>query len=424
MHGRVFFWIAQLRERLWVKPLGYCVAAIGAVFAAWLADRIDHGLTVPLITSETIEKLLTIISSTMLAVATFAVGSLVSAYASASGSATPRAFALVVADGASQNSLSSFIGAFIFSIVAIIAVRTDVYQPTGQFVLFVLTLVIFAWVIGTFVRWVDNIARLGRVGNTIEKAEAAAMSMIEARCERPFLQGRPADPDAPLDGREVHAPEIGYICYIDMQQLQEVAERADAEIEILALPGSFMAPDRALAIASGPSGRIDDDTARAIAGAVVIGDNRTFEEDPRFGVVVLSEIAARALSPGVNDPGTAITIIDSMVRLLTRWAGRPRAAELSEPEFDRVRVPALRTEDLFDDAFTAIARDGAGTVEVGIRLQSAFRSLASLGNEEMRMEARRHAQQALRRFEAGLTLESDLERVAVHAEALGAQRSG
>lgn len=424
MHGRLSFWIAQLRERLWVKPLGYCLAAIGAVFAAWLADRIDHGLIVPLITSETIEKLLTIISSTMLAVATFAVGSLVSAYASASGSATPRAFALVVADGPSQTSLSSFIGAFIFSIVAIIAVRTDLYQPTGLFVLFVLTLIIFAWVIGTFVRWVDNIARLGRVGNTIEKAEAAACSMIEARCAQPFLAGRPADPDAPLNGREIHTPDIGYICYIDMQRLQEIAEQADAEIEILALPGSFMAPDRALAIAAGSGGMVDDETAAAIAGAVVTGDKRTFEEDPRFGVVVLSEIAARALSPGVNDPGTAITIIDSMVRLLTRWAGCSRAAELSEPKFDRVRIPELRTEDLFDDAFTAIARDGSGVVEIGIRLQSAFRSLASLGNAQMRTEARRHAQLALRRFETGLMLESDLARVAVHAEALGARRSG
>lgn len=423
MHGRLSFWIAQLRERLWVKPLGYCLAAIGAVFSAWLADRIDHGLIVPLITSETIEKLLTIISSTMLAVATFAVGSLVSAYASASGSATPRAFALVVADGPSQTSLSSFIGAFIFSIVAIIAVRTDLYQPTGLFVLFVLTLIIFAWVIGTFVRWVDNIARLGRVGNTIEKAEAAACSMIEARCAQPFLGGRPADPDAPLSGRVIHAPDIGYICYIDMKRLQEVAEQADAEIEILALPGSFMAPDRTLAIAARSGGTVDDETAAAIAGAVVIGNKRTFEEDPRFGVVVLSEIAARALSPGVNDPGTAITIIDSIVRLLTRWAGCPSAAELSKPKFDRVRIPELRTEDLFDDAFTAIARDGSGVVEIGIRLQSAFRSLASLGNAQMRTEARRHAQLSLRRFETGLTLESDLVRVAVHAEALGARRS-
>ena len=132
--SRVRFLIASLKERLWVQPLGYAVLAVGAIFAARLADGWGFGESVPNIAAETNEKLLTVIAASMLGVATFAVASMVAAYAAAGGSATPRAFSLVIADGVSQTALSSFIGAFIFSIVGIVATKTDFYVPTGRFV--------------------------------------------------------------------------------------------------------------------------------------------------------------------------------------------------------------------------------------------------------------------------------------------------
>lgn len=171
--NRVLFLLKTIKERLWVKPLIYAVIAITAIFLARFSDSLELNDLVPQIAPETNEKLLTVISASMLGVATFAVASMVSAYASASSSATPRAFALVITDTVSQTALSSFIGAFIFSIVGIVAIKTGYYGQNGRFAIFILTLTTFAWVIVTFVRWVDNIARLGRLGNTIEKVEQA-----------------------------------------------------------------------------------------------------------------------------------------------------------------------------------------------------------------------------------------------------------
>ena len=418
MTGRLLFHILQLRERLWVRPILYCVCAILIVFLARVADLLQHDIRVPLVTADTIEKLLTIISSTMLAVATFAVGSMVAAYGSVSTSATPRAFALVVADDVSQASLSSFIGAFIFSIVAIIAVKTGLYQPTGQFVLFCITLLIFAWVVATFVRWVDNIARLGRVGNTIERVEAAATEMFASRSAAPFMGGCRADPDAPLEGKAIIGSEIGYLRYVDVALLQEIAEANDLRIELNVLAGSFMGPGRVLCRTDDRSGKISDTLSREIARAFVLGKNRTFREDPRFALVVLSEIAARALSPAVNDPGTAISIIGSLVRLFSQWS-QGLQDENRSVEFDRVLVPELRLPDMFNDAFTAIARDGADKVEVGIRLQTAFRALAEHGNAAVQIEAQRHARIAFERSRNALTIADDLDRVAHHAAKLG-----
>lgn len=410
MRTRFVHHVLQLRKRLWAKPLLYCAIAVGASFVAQAADYWSIGNLLPEIDPDTIQTLLTIISSSMLAVATFAVGSMLASYASASGSATPRAFALVLADDVSQTALSSFIGAFIFSIVSIVALKTGFYGRGGHFVLFMLTLAIFAWVVLTFVRWVDNIARLGRLGTTIDKAETASLRSLRERRLMPFLGGIEKTDDTALDGAKIFCDEIGYVQFVDMPALQAVAKKHDIRVMIDAMPGSFLAPGRAL-VTIDARGNVDEKIAKGVANAFVIGENRTFDEDPRFGLIVLSEIAARALSPAVNDPGTAIVIIGRFVRLFAAWAEPVSDDEKTEEKYDRVIVPTLALAEMFDDAFTAIARDGAGAVEVGIRLQKAFLSLSTLDFPGFPEQARRHSIVALERAKDGLSLPDDFSRV-------------
>nr|WP_262490158.1 DUF2254 domain-containing protein [Christiangramia echinicola] len=134
---------------------------------AQLADDAFLKDWVPTISKESLSDLLNIISASMLVIAIFAVASMVSAFSAASSTATPLSFKLVVTDDVSQNALSTFIGAFIFSIVATVALKNGFYGKAGIFILFVLTILLFAVVIITFLRWVDRISRLGRLSNTI-----------------------------------------------------------------------------------------------------------------------------------------------------------------------------------------------------------------------------------------------------------------
>lgn len=410
MKTRFLHYLLQLRKRLWFKPLLYCFLAVGASFVAQAADNWSIGSILPKITTDTIESLLTIISSSMLAVATFAVGSMIASYASASSSGTPRAFSLILADDVSQTALSSFIGAFIFSIVSIVALKTGFYGRGGLFVLFVLTLAIFAWVILTFVRWVDNIARLGRLGTTIDKVEAAALSSLKDRRSMPFLGGIEKTQDNALDGTKIYCDDIGYVQFVDMQALQSLAKENEWQVMVDALPGSFLSPSRSLVTLDSRED-VDERVRKKITNAFIIGSNRTFDADPRFGLIVLSEIAARALSPAVNDPGTAIVIIGRFVRLFAAWAEPLSDDEKCEIEYDRVIVPTLYLREMFDDAFTAIARDGAGTVEVGIRLQKAFLSLSTLDCPGFQENAQRHSNLALDRAKSCLTLQNDISRL-------------
>ena len=105
----------------------------------------------------------------------------------------------------------------------------------------------------------------------------------------------------------------------------------------------------------------------------------------------------------------AIAIIGRFVRLFALWAEPIEEDDKKSIEYDRVQVPEISMWDMFDDAFTAIARDGANTVEVAVQLQKAFESLASIGVKSLREVAIHHARLARARAENALEASEDLE---------------
>lgn len=385
-----------------------------------MADRFGLESVTPVVSAETNIELLKIMASSMLVIATFAVGSMIMAYGSASTTATPRSFPLVLADDTSQTALSSFIGAFIFSIVALVAVYNSYYGQVAQFALFLLILSVFAWVVFMFVKWVDDIARLGRLGNTIGKVEAAAKKSLLRRRKLPVLGGVRADSDFP-DGTFVSANSIGYVQQVDVEGLQETAENLNCEIMVLALPGSFASPAQPLAEVRGMAADEELDLEK-VSAKFRIGGDRVFDDDPRFGLIVLSEIAGRALSPAINDPGTAIDILGTFVRLFAAWV-EPLEQEGEEPKHDKVYVRPLMIADMVDDAFSLIMRTGSGNVAVAIRLQKCFAALAALDNEGLRSAVERLSRLSLALNEEHLQLDADIDAVRRAAETIaGASR--
>lgn len=410
---RLRFFTKQLRENLWVRPLAFSILSIVGVYVARAAGHTSLEQVIPNPTVESLEALLSVMGTSMLVIATFALASMVYAYASASSVATPRSFTLIVADDVSQNALSTFIGAFIFSIISLFALKNDFFLEAGRVGLFALTAFVFGMVILTFVRWADQIARLGRLGTIIEKVEEVTAAAMRRRKVAPTLRGVRAQRRLP-QGQAVHAPTVGYVQRIDTSTLQAWAEEARAWVAVAALPGTFAAPGHPLAYVGRDDGETAEIDYEQIANAFVIGRDRTFDEDPQFGIVTLSEIADKALSPGINDPGTAIVVIGSLVRLFVLWA--EPSEESPAPEFDRVEVPELSVHDMFDDAFTAISRDGAGAVEVVVRLLKALKSLSYVDDPAMREAAVTYARLAIARADRELDLPKDLALVRACAQ--------
>ena len=423
MYTRLKQFLSSLRERLWVKPLAVSLLSIGAALLASALDATSMGWHVPEVTRESLEDLLKILAASMMGVATFAVASMVAAYSATGSTATPRAFPLVVADDMSQNALSTFIGAFIFSVVALIALMNGYYGQAGRFSLFALTLAVLAFVVFTFTRWVDRIARLGRLGSVVAKVEEATAQALQRYRSDPVRGGVAPDPGW-TEGVPVFANSVGYVQDIDTEALQRLARQARLRVAVWGIPGTVVLPGRAVAMASSDDGS-DIDTAK-VAAAFTIGPVRKFDHDPRFGLVALAEIAGRALSPAVNDPGTATGIITTLTRLLTTPVTDADGSEgekhkAGKAPFDRVSVMPVSARDMFDDAFTAIARDGAAIVEVGVLLQQALAALATDSDPAIREAARAHAALALARAELALTLPQDLAALR-QAAAAGAVR--
>ena len=398
--------IVQFSRKLWVRALLFAIlAVITALAAIFLKHLIPDDLSTK-IGADAVDNILNILASSMLAVTTFSLSVMVAAYTAATSSVSPRATRLLMEDATTQNVLGTFVGSFLFSLVGITALSTGVYGNEGRVILFVVTLAVIALIVATVLLWIEHLSHLGRVGETSDRVEKATLKAVQQRIQYPWLGGAPLT-DAqqiPAGAHPLYSEEIGYIQHIDVAAISQWAEKAEARVYITSLPGAFVHPKRVLARVAGTH-ELDQEKLQS---AFSIANERSFDQDPRFGLSVLSEIASRALSPAVNDPGTAIEIIGRGLRILCHWKEPNTGDSECIIEYPQVLVPPLKLEEFFDDFFTPIARDGVNMLEVQIRLQKALDALGQLG-EPFRQIARRHAQQTLQRTKAVMEFDGDKE---------------
>ncbi|MEL0166706.1 MAG: DUF2254 domain-containing protein [Pseudomonadaceae bacterium] len=408
--------LAQLTRTLWVRASLY---ALLAVVAALLAIVVQQLLSEPLpvtVGADAVDRILDILASSMLAVTTFSLSVMVAAYSAATANATPRATRLLMQDTTTQNVLGTFIGAFLFSLVGLIALSTDAYDENGRVLLFAVTLLVIVLIVVTILRWIEHLSRFGRVGDTSARVEDATRNALADRIANACLGARLLDPEQiPATATALYPRDALYVQHLDVGALAACAEQEDLQVYVVVQPGCFVHPAAPVLWFAG-----DADTAvqERLLGAFTLGGMRSFDQDPRFGLSVLSEIASRALSPAVNDPGTAIDILGRGVRLLSAWV------DYCEPQPDEVRYPrvwlvTLALDDLFDDLFGPIARDGAARIDVQLRLLKSLHALAAR-DARFVAPARRLAKEALALAEQAMVLDSDRQRLQVAAARLDA----
>lgn len=412
------WWLAlrSRRNRIWLGAAGSALLAVALALLAKVANRFVADGAVPAVPRETLDDLLTVIASSMLAVATFSLGVMVSAFASTASTATPRATELVMGDPGTRRAIASFVAAFIYAIVAKIALGMGYYGAAGRFVLFLATLGVLAYLVVILVLWVKTLSTLGRISDTLERIRGVAREALLAEARDPYLGGVPAAAQAP-SGTAVHPERVGVVTHVDMAAIQSAVAAAGCRAHLQVRPGDTVEPSQPMLVVHG-DGHAGVDSA-PLRDAVVIDWARTFDQDPRFGMIVLSEVAQRALSPAVNDPGTAIVVMNTMTALLVQRAQVQAEAEAAakgasaqaELRHDRVAVPAMDAAALVHDAYAPIARDGAGMCEVLERLIKAMATLASNGRGAVAAAARRQAAQALAHGVQALRLPEERDRL-------------
>lgn len=262
----------------------------------------------------------------------------------ASGQFSPRLLRTFTGDGVVHTTLALLLGTFVFSLTVLRTVRTgdderDVFIPQLSTTLaYVLAL---ASVIG-LVAFLAHLVRELRIETMLSIVHREASSELERSL--PDRAGTTGAVPTPAGAPEilVESADSGFLLTVDEQALVALATEASVVIRIDALPGSSLVRGVPLATvwARDSGHEIDDDTSasvrRRVAAAVSSGPERTIVQDPGFGLRQLVDVVAKALSPGVNDPTTAVHALGHASALLCDLAGRDLGPRLVRDDKDRV----------------------------------------------------------------------------------------
>ena len=273
------FYLRRIWQSIWFLPAVYALTAVLAVGVAPVIGGFLPASWVALIKVDALAATLNILASSMLAVAIFSMATMFSAFQAAASSATPRARPLLTQDRTAQTAISTFVGAFLFSLLGLIGVNSGLYGESAVVVLLALTLLLVVHVVLMLIRWIDRLSGFGGVEEAIEVIEAATVKAIERAQDCPNLNASRLD-DIPEDARMLCPARAGHVQTLDVAALQSIAEKADARIYIPSRPGSYVGPGEAAAYVTG-----EPEIDNAVLEQIITNPRRTLDHgvDPAAG---------------------------------------------------------------------------------------------------------------------------------------------
>lgn len=287
------------------------------------------------------------------------------------------------------HSLGIFFATFAYSLAAL--AWTD-RGGSGKVPLFSTILVIVLLIISmvAFVRLIQGINEL-QIQNVLRDVGRQGRTVIRTLFER-IPEAAAISPEAAADDRDLGAPvqrltysgEPRVITRFDVVGLVRLAEAAGAVIVLECAVGDTLVEDTLVLGVHGASAPLPE---RALMKSIRLGTVRTFEQDPKYAIRLLVDIAIRALSPAVNDPTTAVQALDQIEDLLRRLGRRKLdAGRVCDAAGSlRLIMPMPTWDDYLALAFDEIRQFGATSVQVARRLRAALTGLAeSVATEERR----------------------------------------
>ena len=316
-----WFW-SRLDANYWFYPalfvlLGLFLALIGT----WLDQRgygqdLAKDLPPLAATPDSAQTMLSVIASGMIGVAATVFSITIAAVAYASGNYGPRLLTNFLEDKGNQLSLATLIGTFVYSLTVLSSVRgsheqsvTDVAEQAGTGFVPQISLLgaylLTALCVAVIVFLLNHIPSSIRINGVLRDIGHRLLQDIRGNydeCDDP-PEAEPAPP-----GQQLRACGTGYVQMIDFEDLAQFAKEQDIRIALNVRTGDFIHPGIVMAFAIGePEG--DEDLARRIEESISLGADRTPTQDPQFLLDELVEIGLRALSPGINDPFTAVAAL-------------------------------------------------------------------------------------------------------------------
>jgi len=365
------------KQGLWFRPLLWILAVTLLALAAYpLGALLLDLLPLPEVRRETAQALLELLASAMLTVTTVAFSMVMVVITFASGQVSPRSIPGILRDAAIQDALGVFLAGLVFGLLGMLSIEVIGIWHHGPLVTVLLGGVICTLTVVYLVRLIHHVSRRVQVTHIL----AQQRDLGHASIDRFFGTAPPGKP-VPLDtecaeglGRrpdagelrlQLDAPVSGYLQVLNLQDVFHFARAHDLFVRVRHTEGDYVGrgwPIFDVLAIRAP----DDETLSALRSTAQIGEERTPEGDPLFPLEVLGEIGERALSPGVNDTGTALAALDHVADCLLRWARHAdRLPGLADDEGRlRVAVTPPRLATALERTVARILRSGQGNPEV------------------------------------------------------------
>ncbi|WP_428530553.1 DUF2254 domain-containing protein [Rhodopila sp.] len=409
-HVRKLF--SDIGETFWLLPAAMVVA--GILLAVGLID-LDRSGIVPawLIESPWLynggatgaRTLLGAVASSTIGVAGTVFSITIAALSLAAGQMGPRLLRNFTRDRGNQFTLGAFLATFSYALMVLRSVRT---QSEGAFVphasLGVSILLAFLCV-GTLVFFVGHMAGRINVDTVIELVSDDLRSAIQRLTfDQPQTQASTADI---WDGAmPIVDQRRGYLQQMQAEALAEWAAQQGTTLRLLARPGDYVFPGAPIAEMTPPV----EGAAAAIRAATALGPTRVSSADLEFAIRQLVEVAVRALSPGINDPHTAMAVLDRLGAALCDIAPVHLASGISLRRGRVVLVvPAVSYDGLADGMFHMIRQNAANSTAVLLRILEVLIAVTGCEQAPARVATlRRHADLVLADAEREVANQGDL----------------
>lgn len=360
---------------LWITPVASLVLAMGL---APLLLKLDERTRWPLLGYgiEGAHSVASAIAASTFTLTVLIFSIILVAVQLSSSQLSPRA----IASSILKDRQTQFIlGLFIFTYVLSIAVLGRIDKRVPELPLLV-AIVLTVLSIAAFLYLIDYVAKALRPVSFCGRIASAGVQVVESVYPHPVGDTRPTHAlEADIRGRKpdrvVHLDaNVGVLIAFNSTGLSAIARRADGLIVLVPQVGDFVARGEPVFLLFGGAASLKD---RDLMGSLVFGAERTLAQDPAFALRILVDIANKALSPGINDPTTAVQAIDYIYWMLREVGTRRLDNGCVKDETGELRL-FFRTpkwEDFIGLAVTEVRLYGAGSIQIARRLRSMLQDL-------------------------------------------------
>jgi uncharacterized membrane protein len=414
----------SLHSSYWFLPSLMALAAIALALTMLSLDRNTNGQLSGISWVYTggpdgARAVLSAIASSMMTVAGTVFSITIVALQLASSNFGPRLLRNFMQDTGNQFVLGTFLATFIYCILVLRTIYSEDYDLFVPQLSVTVGIVLVMVSIGVLIYFIHHASTIIQASHLILDVSHDLHQAIERLFPQRIGYGHPELEEAALsvsvDGtaQPIQAAETGYLQSIDDDQLMKIACRHHLLVEVLVQPGKFVMTGTELSRVYSLKS-IKPPLLKHLRSAFILGRERTEQQDVEFPINQLVEIALRAMSPGINDPFTAIRCIDRLKAGLSQFVQRqiPSAYRYDDQHRLRVIAPAMRFETLAEAAFTPIRQYSCSDLAVTVRLLDAITEIGQCTqNSSYHAILQQQADLILQSSQQALSVERDRQQV-------------